>query len=123
MKTCAWVGAVLAALAAALAVLVLRSPSNSSMPPLGSGAMFDSIAGQYDVTNRFLSLGMDMQWRRALLQGLQLKPGDRVLDLATGTADVAIMVAEALKALSAESGAAAAQSTVVRVVCFARIYT
>jgi ubiE/COQ5 methyltransferase family len=114
MKTCAWLGAVLAALVAALAVLVLRNPSNSSMTPLGSGAMFDSIAGQYDVTNRFLSLGMDMQWRRALLQGLQLKPGDRVLDLATGTADVAIMVAEALQALSAQGGATAAQSTVVR---------
>lgn len=62
----------------------------------GSGAMFDRIAGRYDMLNRLLSLGLDRAWRRKLLAGLgPLEAGDEVLDLATGTADVAIAIARA----------------------------
>jgi demethylmenaquinone methyltransferase / 2-methoxy-6-polyprenyl-1,4-benzoquinol methylase len=61
----------------------------------GSGAMFDRIAGRYDLLNRFMSLGMDRRWRRALVAAIgPLSEGDVVLDLATGTADVAIAIAE-----------------------------
>ncbi|KAG5175694.1 UbiE/COQ5 methyltransferase [Tribonema minus] len=80
-------------------ILMARAPKYNEAP-LGSGSMFDSIAGQYDIVNRFLSLGMDMSWRKILLQELQLQPGDRVLDLATGTADVAILEGEALRAMA-----------------------
>ena len=45
-----------------------------------------------DRTNRVISLGSDVSWRRHLVESLDLKKGDKVLDLATGTADVAIML-------------------------------
>ena len=53
--------------------------------------MFDSIAFRYDLMNRFLSGGIDIYWRRRAIRELKdLKP-QKVLDVATGTADVAIM--------------------------------
>jgi demethylmenaquinone methyltransferase/2-methoxy-6-polyprenyl-1,4-benzoquinol methylase len=48
-------------------------------------AMFDDVAERYDVTNDVLSLGQDRRWRRAVLDAVAPKPGDRVLDLAAGT--------------------------------------
>jgi demethylmenaquinone methyltransferase/2-methoxy-6-polyprenyl-1,4-benzoquinol methylase len=47
--------------------------------------MFDDVAPRYDITNTVLSLGQDHRWRRRTRQCLELKPGDRVLDLAAGT--------------------------------------
>ncbi|CAN0385448.1 unnamed protein product [Discosporangium mesarthrocarpum] len=67
---------------------------------LGSGEMFDSIASRYDRINGLMSLGMDTGWRRAMVDGLQLRARDRVVDLATGTADVAIMIAKDLEKLA-----------------------
>ena len=61
---------------------------------LGSGAMFDGIAARYDFVNRVISLGIDQSWRRRTVRALALRPGARVLDLATGTGDLALMVAE-----------------------------
>lgn len=52
--------------------------------------MFDRIAARYDLLNRVLSLGIDRRWRRRAVAQLQLAPGARALDLATGTGDVAI---------------------------------
>ena len=66
----------------------------SSASQLGSGAMFDAIAHRYDLVNKALSLGADGAWRNKLVNALQLEPGDRILDLATGTADVAISLAQ-----------------------------
>ena len=59
----------------------------------GSGAMFDAIAERYDTVNRVLSFGIDRRWRTRTARSLELKPGARVLDLATGTADLALEVA------------------------------
>jgi demethylmenaquinone methyltransferase/2-methoxy-6-polyprenyl-1,4-benzoquinol methylase len=59
----------------------------------GSGAMFDGIAHRYDLVNRVISLGIDQSWRKKTVKALELEPGARVLDLATGTGDLAIMVA------------------------------
>ena len=59
----------------------------------GSGQMFDQIAGRYDLLNRILSMGMDRGWRRDLVRALVPEDGD-VLDVATGTADVALSVAK-----------------------------
>lgn len=67
--------------------------SGASEPRGGSGEMFDAIAPRYDLLNRLLSLGIDQRWRRLLVERLALKPKARVLDLATGTADLAIMIA------------------------------
>lgn len=59
----------------------------------GSGEMFDGIAERYDMLNRILSLGMDQGWRRRTVRELSLKPGGVALDLATGTGDLALLIA------------------------------
>ena len=66
-------------------------------PALGSGAMFDRIARRYDFCNRVLSLGLDRSWRRSAVRSLRLAPEarSRVLDVATGTGDLAIDIARA----------------------------
>jgi demethylmenaquinone methyltransferase/2-methoxy-6-polyprenyl-1,4-benzoquinol methylase len=58
----------------------------------GSGAMFDAIAERYDFVNRIISLGIDQRWRRATARALALGENATVLDLATGTSDLAIQV-------------------------------
>lgn len=59
--------------------------------------MFDNIAKRYDFLNRLLSGGIDVSWRKkAIAQLKELKP-KIVLDVATGTADVALMTWKALK--------------------------
>lgn len=62
-------------------------------PALGSGAMFDRIARRYDMVNRVLSLGIDKSWRRRTVRSLHLGERPRVLDVATGTGDLAIDIA------------------------------
>ena len=62
----------------------------------GSGAMFDAIAPRYDLLNRLISFGIDQRWRRATARALSLTPGARVLDLATGTGDLALCVARSV---------------------------
>ena len=47
--------------------------------------MFDEVAARYDRTNDVLSLGQDRRWRRAVVEALDLRPGERLLDLAAGT--------------------------------------
>ena len=59
----------------------------------GSGAMFDAIAARYDLMNRLLSFGIDQRWRSKTARALALRSGARVLDLATGTGDLALRVA------------------------------
>lgn len=54
--------------------------------PAQVAAMFDEVAPRYDLTNAVLSLGQDRGWRRAVAAALGLRPGERVLDLAAGTA-------------------------------------
>ena len=68
------------------------SATQPSATQPGSGAMFDRIARRYDTLNRILSLGIDRGWRRRQVAALELEPGHRVLDLATGTADVALEI-------------------------------
>lgn len=60
---------------------------------LGSGAMFDNIAERYDLLNRVISFGVDQRWRRKTVAALELPANGRALDLATGTADLAIRIA------------------------------
>ena len=49
-------------------------------------SMFDGVARRYDLTNSVLSLGRDRAWRRATRSALRPQPGEKVLDLAAGTA-------------------------------------
>lgn len=56
--------------------------------------MFGRIAGNYDALNRFMSLGQDQSWRRRMAELAAVPPFGKVLDLATGTGDVGLAVAE-----------------------------
>src|SRR3954454_14914191 len=47
--------------------------------------MFDGVARRYDLTNTVLSFGRDRGWRRATRAALELRPGERVLDVGAGT--------------------------------------
>jgi demethylmenaquinone methyltransferase/2-methoxy-6-polyprenyl-1,4-benzoquinol methylase len=58
-------------------------------------AMFDGVAAKYDLTNDVLSLGQDRRWRRAVVQAVAARPGERVLDLAAGTGTSAEPFADA----------------------------
>ena len=59
--------------------------------------MFDKIAFRYDFLNHFLSMGIDRSWRRKALRFLAPGKPRHLLDVATGTADVAVMAARILK--------------------------
>jgi len=56
------------------------------------GEMFSSIAPKYDFLNRILSFGLDRKWRRQAVAGIRPERGGRHLDVATGTADVALEI-------------------------------
>ena len=78
----------------------------SAAPPVGSATgpgtpsldkdphriagMFDAIAHRYDQLNHLLSAGCDRRWRRVAVTALDLRDGARVLDVCTGTADLAM---------------------------------
>jgi demethylmenaquinone methyltransferase / 2-methoxy-6-polyprenyl-1,4-benzoquinol methylase len=59
--------------------------------------MFDAIAPRYDFMNRFLSAGIDVSWRRKAIKLFQKDQPQHILDVATGTADMAIMAAKMLR--------------------------
>ena len=61
-----------------------------SKTPGRIAGMFDAIAGRYDLLNHVLSAGIDWQWRRRAIRSLSLTGTERVVDLCTGTADLAI---------------------------------
>jgi demethylmenaquinone methyltransferase/2-methoxy-6-polyprenyl-1,4-benzoquinol methylase len=56
-------------------------------------AMFDRIAGGYDRMNSVMTAGLHHQWRRRAADLADVRPGDRVLDVATGTGDLALELA------------------------------
>jgi len=57
--------------------------------------MFDAIAPKYDRLNRIISLRLDVRWRKRAIRDLALSPGSTVLDLASGTGDLCIDLANA----------------------------
>jgi demethylmenaquinone methyltransferase/2-methoxy-6-polyprenyl-1,4-benzoquinol methylase len=57
--------------------------------------MFDNLASRYDLINDVASLGLDRSWRRAVLEAVDPKPGEVVLDLAAGTGTSSVPFAEA----------------------------
>ena len=59
--------------------------------------MFDSIAHSYDLLNHLLSMGIDKHWRRAAINSLKPFAPRKILDVATGTGDFAIMSAKELR--------------------------
>jgi len=63
---------------------------STSKEPARISGMFDAIARRYDTLNRVLSAGLDRRWRRRAVDALGLTGAERVLDVCTGTADLAI---------------------------------
>jgi demethylmenaquinone methyltransferase/2-methoxy-6-polyprenyl-1,4-benzoquinol methylase len=56
--------------------------------------MFDTISGNYDGLNRVISFGIDVKWRKKVLQLVKVTQPETVLDIATGTGDLAILMAQ-----------------------------
>jgi demethylmenaquinone methyltransferase/2-methoxy-6-polyprenyl-1,4-benzoquinol methylase len=86
-----------------LAVLYQRILFAGLAPPppdYGSGSMFDQIADRYDFINRVLALSLDISWRQRMVDEIAASvrtiPRPQILDLATGTADVAILLARTI---------------------------
>ena len=57
--------------------------------------MFDAIVPRYDLVNRIMTFRLDVRWRRRAVRALELDPGSRILDLASGTGDLCIDIARA----------------------------
>ncbi len=56
--------------------------------------VFDSVADSYDVMNDLMSLGVHRLWKRHFVDTMGVQPGQRVLDLAGGTGDIAALLSE-----------------------------
>jgi len=56
--------------------------------------MFDTISGEYDGLNRVISFGIDIKWRKKVVEIVKATNPDSILDIATGTGDLAINLAE-----------------------------
>src|SRR5512132_18536 len=65
----------------------IRQPDKT---PQRIAGMFDAIAPRYDFLNHVLSAGLDRAWRTRAVEALELPENARVLDVCTGTADLAI---------------------------------
>ena len=90
---------------------IQESSNNTNSVRFGSGDFFNNIAYAYDTTNKIMTLGLDIQWRKTLIDAINITPliqtqtnsnnnnkqTFKLLDLATGTCDIAIMTAEILK--------------------------
>lgn len=57
-------------------------------------SMFDTISGNYDNLNRVISFGIDIKWREKVLQIIAKSNPKNILDIATGTGDLAILMAQ-----------------------------
>ncbi len=66
-----------------------------SKSPQRIAGMFDAIAGRYDLLNHLLSAGIDRRWRARAIQSLDLRGHETLLDVCTGTGDLAIAACRA----------------------------
>lgn len=72
----------------------LKNHRGCKLPLPDNSRLFSRIAATYDFLNHLLSLNIDKRWRRELVRCAGAKPGDRILDICTGTGDVAIRFAQ-----------------------------
>src|SRR5687768_11682189 len=64
--------------------------------------MFDAIAPRYDLLNRVLSAGIDRRWRAMAIRSLQLTGRETLLDVCTGTADIALQARAAARVVGVD---------------------
>lgn len=69
---------------------VKPSPESTDSKKEQVEQMFDDISGRYDLLNRLLSFGVDVGWRKKVRRKIEASGAERLLDVATGTADMAI---------------------------------
>jgi demethylmenaquinone methyltransferase/2-methoxy-6-polyprenyl-1,4-benzoquinol methylase len=83
-----------------------KSLPHDSVKPFGDSTktkkeqvaeMFDALADRYDLMNRMLSCGIDVKWRKKAIEQLKTDQPQQVLDVATGTADMAIIAWQQLR--------------------------
>ncbi|MGC9327566.1 MAG: ubiquinone/menaquinone biosynthesis methyltransferase [Candidatus Hinthialibacter sp.] len=77
-------------------------PRSSPWPHLESKPVFvrrgfDSIATRYDRLNDLMTLGLHRRWKREVIRRMSLRPGMRILDICSGTGDLAIRAAESIQ--------------------------
>jgi demethylmenaquinone methyltransferase/2-methoxy-6-polyprenyl-1,4-benzoquinol methylase len=78
---------------------VVVPDSGSNLSKKGQVAqMFDGIAGRYDFLNHFLSMGIDRSWRKKAIREVMAIQPKAILDIATGTGDMAIAAVKAIPA-------------------------
>lgn len=70
-----------------------EDPRAIDKSPSTIGGLFDDITPTYDNLNRMMSMSVDVMWRKQGLDRLDIRKGDKVLDIATGTGDMAIQAA------------------------------
>ena len=73
------------------------APVTTSKEPARIAGMFDAIARHYDLLNRLLSAGFDRRWRAQAVAALRLSGRERLLDMCTGTADLAMAAVTAAR--------------------------
>src|SRR3954465_2402249 len=71
----------------------MAGPTPGTLPEGQVRAMFDRIAGVYDLLNSVMTAGLHHRWRERAADLAALSPGDRALDVATGTGDLALELA------------------------------
>ncbi len=77
--------------------IILLATGKSELPISGANqiqAMFNAVAPRYDFLNRLLSVGYDRYWRKAAVDEFEFIGNKTFLDVATGTADIALEIAE-----------------------------
>jgi len=79
-----------------MTILPPAGSSPAAPDPLAVNSMFGRIARRYDFANRLLSGGLDIRWRNRLVEAVRRQAPARVLDLATGTGDVAFALGRRL---------------------------
>lgn len=71
------------------------SESDNSERAAEVRSMFDGVSTRYDVMNKLITFGMDFRWRRLVVKRAGVRPGDKVLDLAAGTGEIALDIKKA----------------------------
>jgi demethylmenaquinone methyltransferase/2-methoxy-6-polyprenyl-1,4-benzoquinol methylase len=89
-----------------------RTVSEDEKAPLVH-AVFNSVAGRYDLMNDLMSAGIHRWWKAEMVRWLNPRPGQRLIDVAGGTGDIAFRALSHLAPSSAGAGAGAAGGVVV----------
>ena len=86
------------------------SRADLTKAPAEVAAMFDDVAERYDITNDVLALGRTRVWRRAVVDAVDPKPGQFILDLAAGTGTSSVPFAQAAEVFPSRTGSLSSET-------------